>query len=362
MKHYIPYILMPIVLIYSIFSFVDNKAKNEEPIIEEPIIDIQEQNQEIPDDTNIEEENIIDINIEVNQDGECIYDPGTNFGYRYGPSMLINDDGSIDAFFARPGNNGSMWDYICYRHMDVDGNWSSEEIVLYPTAGSKDSYSVCDPGAIYFDGYYYIGYTGTNSSDGLRNQIFVARSTSVNGPYEKWNGSSWGGNPEPIISYDGEYWGVGEISFVLQDGENKMFCYYSYKDLNEDSMRCSKIDLEENWPSTIRFKQISFHKEAEECSSDVVYYKDKGVYLAFSIGKRMTDKCRLLVHYSLDGKNFEYLDKYKDVIMPNAHNMGISKHLDGHIESNDNLYIAYAYSDDNKWGRWKTNMQEIDID
>ena len=174
----------------------------------------EETSETTEDNTNIMEENRTELTINVLGDGECIYDPGSNQGYRYGPSMLINEDGSIDAWFSRPGNNGSMWDYICYRHMDVDGNWGSEEIVLKPTSGGLDAHSVCDPGVIYFGGYYYIGYTGTIDGEGLRNQIFVARSKEPNGKYEKWNGSSWGGDHQPIIRYEGNYWGVGEISFV----------------------------------------------------------------------------------------------------------------------------------------------------
>ena len=318
-------------------------------------------NSDIPDEQVSESFNIDNINIEILDDGIDIYDPGSNSGYRYGPTMLINDDGSIDAWFSRPGNNSTMWDYICYRHMDADGVWGQEEIVLRPTSGGLDCYSVCDPGVIYFDGYYYIGYTGTNSSDGLRNQIFVARSKEPNGYYEKWNGFGWGEYPVPIVSYEGEFWGAGEISFVIQEDEQEMFCYYSWKDDNEDSMRCSKVDLCENWPSTIRYKCVSYYKDVNECSSDVVYLEDKDIYLAFSIGKRMIDDSRVLVHYSLDGKSFNYLDKYKESIMPYAHNMGISKHLNGHINHKDNLLISYAYSDDNKWGRWKTRVQSLMI-
>ena len=354
-------IIILLIIIAVVYSVV-----NKDSLDDDVSQDIVQEDVTINEDTTKEEveiqNDIVDVEIDINPDGTCIYDPGSNFGYRYGPTMLINDDGSIDAWFSRPGNNGSMWDYICYRHRDVAGNWSDEEIVLKPTSGSLDSYSVCDPGVIYFDGYYYIGYTGTNSSDGLRNQIFVARSDKPNGTYEKWNGSFWGGDPMPIVKYEGDYWGVGEVSFVIDGNDpNEMYCYYSYKEYSEDSMRCSKVDVCEDWPSTIRYKCKSFAKDLEECSSDVVYLKDKNIYLAFSIGKRMSEKSRVLVHYSLNGKNFEYLDKYKDVIMPNAHNMGISKHLDGHIESNDDLYICYAYSTDNKWGRWKTYIQEIDV-
>lgn len=361
MKTYVKAALLMVLMIIVIFVLVltNDKPSNEiayEPdIIHIPIVDDSQTIDEVSTS------NDPTINIEISPESSCIYDPGNNAGYRYGPTLLINDDGSIDAWFSRPGNNSSMWDYICYRHMDIDGNWSDEQIVLKPTPGSKDCYSVCDPGVIYYDGYYYIGYTGTCSQDGLRNQVFVARSDKPNGTYEKWNGSSWGGSPEPIIKYEGEYWGVGEISFVKQADEEKMFCYYSYKSGNEDSTRVSKVDLVEDWPLTIRYRGVSFRKDPEECSSDVVYLKDKNIYLAFSIGKRMSKKSRILVHYSYDGKYFEFLDEYKDVIEQYAHNMGISKHLDGHIELTDNLFIAYAYSNDNKWGRWKTNMHEIEI-
>ena len=38
--------------------------------------------------------------------------------------------------------------------------------------------------------------------EGLCNQLYVARSKNPNGPFEKWNGNGWGGDPAPIIYYD----------------------------------------------------------------------------------------------------------------------------------------------------------------
>ena len=357
MKHLIKlfFVIVIIALILSLIALKNNGSveDNDIDIIDDEVQEI------IEEETKVQDEFILYVS-KIGE-GECIYNPDKNNGYRYGPSMILNDDGSIDAWFSRPGNNSTMWDYISYRHMDSDGYWSDEEVVLYPTSGSLDTYSVCDPGVIYFNGYYYLGYTGTNSNDGLRNQIFVARSQEPNGYYEKWDGSGWGGDPQPIITYDGIHWGAGEISFVVQEDQNEMLCYYTWKDENEISMRCSKVDLTEDWPSTIRFKCISYHKELEECSSDVVYYKDKNVYLAFSIGNRMLDNSSLLIHYSFDGKQFHYLDEYKDIVVEYAHNMGISKHKNGCISDDDNINIAYAYSNDNKWGRWKTYIQNISL-
>ena len=302
-----------------------------------------------------EEENELGLIIELGE-GECIYDPGSNYGYRYGPSMLINDDGSIDAWFSRPGNSSTMWDYISYRHRYPDGGWSDEEIVLYPTEGTLDHYSVCDPGVIYFDGYYYLGYTSTINPDGMQNQIFVARSSEPNGYFEKWNGTGWGGDPQPIITYDGTGWGVGEISFVVKN--KSLFCYYSYKDESLNTMNCSEALVSEDWPSTIKFRCICSNKEPEQCSCDVLYMD--GIYYAFSIGNRMMEDSYLKIEYSKDGREFEELEKVYD-IKSGAHNLGITKHANGHINLDDELYISYAYSNDDVWGRWKTYFQKISI-
>ena len=154
--------------------------------------------------------------IAINDEGEVIYNPGSSNGYNYGPSIIINDDGSIDAWFSSPGNNGSQWDWIRYRHSEDGVNWSSSEVVLKPTPGSLDSCSVCDPGVIYFNDYYYLAYTGTNdvNRNGYNNSAFVARSENPDGPFEKWNGEGWGGDPVPMIEHTGDpsEWGIGEIN------------------------------------------------------------------------------------------------------------------------------------------------------
>ncbi len=46
--------------------------------------------------------------------------------YRYGPSIMEYEDGSMDMWVSSPGNSGSQWDWIRYRHSDDGINWSSE--------------------------------------------------------------------------------------------------------------------------------------------------------------------------------------------------------------------------------------------
>ncbi len=341
---------------------------------EEVIIDDDENQQEIQPDSEKKEEKESDdpkpsgkgdpfsgIVLNVIDEGQIISYASEDY-YRYGPSIMKYEDGSYDAWFSSPGNSGSQWDWITYRHSDDGENWSYEEVVLKPTPGGRDQCSVCDPGLIYFDGYYYMGYTGTDYYEGKGscNSAFVARSRYPDGPYEKWNGEGWGGYPEPIIEYTGDPsgWGIGEISFVIYDGD--LCIYYTYYDLTGGYINLSKANLTEDWPSTMRFKNMVLVREHQD-SLDVAYDIKTGYFFGFSINQRMSEKSRLIMYGSLNGKEeFVKIDSNKDYIEDYAHNMGIAKSPEGYINTDEELLIGYAYGE--KWGRWNTRFQYIKVD
>ena len=304
------------------------------------------------------------VSFDVLDMGEEIYTPKGS-GYRYGPSIINNDDGTRDIWFARPGNNSTEWDYISYMHQDADGNYSNEKVVLRPTPNSLDKYSTCDPGVIYFNDYYYLAYTSTidPTNNGVNNELYVARSENPDGPFEKWNGSGWGGNPEPIIQYleyDGG-WGVGEPSFVIKD--DTLFLYYSYINKGSNVTRVMIADLSEDWPRTLRNERDVLHKKNNQDSCDVVYLDEYDKFLAFAVKERLTADSSIIIYESEDGFNFENYTYITDNLENYIHNMGISKGSDGHININDNLVIGYAYSknDTLSWGKWSTRIQPIKL-
>lgn len=296
--------------------------------------------------------------VDVSDNSELIYAPPEGRkGYRYGPSIIKYKNGLMDMWMSRPGNSSTAWDYIAYRHYNL-GEWLEEEIVLSPTPGSKDQCSCCDPGVIYFDGYYYLGYTGTANyaMEGMDNSAFVARSENPNGPYEKWNGSSWGGNPEPIIPFNGNpnMWGIGEISFVIKD--ETLYIYYTHSDEYGIFVKLCTADICENWPSTIEYKGTVSTRYMED-SYDVVYAKDLDNFLAFSIGNRMMSSSYLTMFWSLDGSRFAKAGDVKSGIPNYAHNLGIIKDEKGHIDTSDTQTIGYAYGPE--WGAWPMVLQDI---
>ena len=284
------------------------------------------------------------------------------WGYRYGATYLYNDDGSVDAYFACVGTNGE-WDWISYRHSPDGGEtWTPEKIVLTPTKGSMDHFSNCDPGVVYFGGYYYLGYTSTLNETGACNNVFVARSKNPDGPFEKWNGSGWGGyEPQPIFYYDEAYnkFGMGEPSFVELNGT--LYIYYTNAaPSGEYTMVATADATSENWPATLQHHGAAVKKNTD--SIDVKYVEEWGKFVGLATGSRMGPSSYLAFYESNDGFTFELVEAVREGTLTHLHNAGLSSRRNGHIrlsEDADKLRVIYAHGEG--WGTWNTRVQPISM-
>ncbi|MDR1630327.1 MAG: glycoside hydrolase [Oscillospiraceae bacterium] len=308
------------------------------------------------------------LSVRVLDEGCDIYAPDQrdSSGYRYGPSMILNADGSIDAWFAAPGAFG-QWDWITYRHSPDGGkSWTDEKVVLQPTPDSPDFYSVCDPGVVYFGGYYYLGYTSTTNEGGVDNHAFVARSRTPDGPYEKWNGAGWGGKPQPIVAYTGssERWGIGEPSFVVKG--DTLYIYYTLDSVDESGTAFRRTNVcladaaDENWPATIYGHQAAIaYTAGGSDSADVKYIEDYGKFIAVSTAMRMGEDSYVAMYESNDGLTFFETERLYTHVSWYCHNSGMLSRPNGHIRIGDKLMIGYAYG--RGWGNWATRLHEIEI-
>lgn len=304
------------------------------------------------------------INVTIDADtGYDIYQlPAIlNAGYRYGASIIVNGDGTMDAWFAATGSGTSQWDWISWKHSEDGGKtWSEEKCVLQPTPDSLDHYSCCDPGVIYFNGYYYIGYTSTVNANMCDNCVFVARSENPDGPFEKWNGSGWGGNhPQPIVFFSEpqELWGHGEISFVELNGT--LYMYYTLTGASGHSTQVSIADaLDENWPATMQHKGTAIGAGTND-SIDVKYVEQYGKFLAICTDQRLSENSYLSFYESNDGITFEQIDVVKQNVYHYCHNSGMSGTKNGHITPDTPTFAAYAYG--KEWGVWNTRVQDFTL-
>lgn len=308
--------------------------------------------------------------------------PGQQIGgWRYGPSIIINPDDSVDLWAAAPGTNGA-WDYIHHRRSTDGGHtWVDDKPALAPTPGSADRLSVCDPGVIKLGDYYYIGYTSTVDNRGTDNQLFVARSTEPDGNFEKWNGSGWGDIvvdgvhrddwPAPFITYDDDPagFGIGEPSFVAKDGQ--LFIYYTYTNGTTNETRVATADPSDpNWPGAVTQQGVAIEREPGgnadgagstivEDSADVKWVPALNKFIAVSVGARMDPGSYVIAHESTDGITFTPSVFANNDRQPYAHNVGISGNAIGHLDTADANFVAFAYGPDR--GRWNTHLSPISL-
>ena len=299
--------------------------------------------------------------------------------YRYGPSMLFDEDGTLHVWTSSPGRYKTQWDWIRYRSSDDRGEtWSGESIAVKPTPGTDDAWSVCDPGAIKIGEYFYIGYTSCYNTFGRANNVFVSRSKNPYGPFdEKWAGDGWSTTKAvPVVYYDHpatedpelDSFGAGEPTFTVVDGT--IYMYYTW-DVAQGGVEESYIKVatapadDPNWTAKLEERGIAFERGEGEDSGDVVYVEAYDRFIFVNIGRRYMDNCRIVVRQSPDGihwdtQNVSYsttsLAKY-------AHNAGISKDLNGHIKRGDNIYFAYAHAQNanSREVNWATRICKVSL-
>lgn len=284
--------------------------------------------------------------------------------YHYGPSILVDTDGSIHMWTCSPGTNGA-WDYIRYHHSTDGGHtWTPDVVALQPTAGSMDAYSTCDPGAVKIGSYFYVGYTSTTNSGGTDNDVFVARSTSPTGPFDKWNGAGWGGNPQPILTYTGPAtdYGYGEPSLVLMG--KKLFVYYSDDEAAQYTNVATVDDATaDDWPLHLQDHGHAIARtHAAQDSADVKYVDARAMFVAVTTVDRFTSDASVMAFQSADGLTFVPAPYLGARVQQGAHNVGISGGLDGHLDVGAPNFVAYAYQPaGSSWGNWPTYLDPVDL-
>lgn len=259
------------------------------------------------------------------------------------------------------------WDVI-RESVSTNGGQSfgNETIALAPTPGGDDNYSTCDPGVVEFGGYYYIGYTSTMDDTGTDNDVFVARGTSPTGPWQKWNGSGWGGNPVPFITYNGPSYtyGYGEPSFLVLNGT--LYIYFTDASVNASGAPSLSTDVataptsNPNWPGDLTFQGTAISKVGpNQDSSDVKYDDALGKFLAVNTVQRFGPKATVQLWESDNGLSFYPANMNPDNLLPYLNNDGLSGDAQGHIETGQPTFLGYAYG--SQWANWATYINPITI-
>ena len=292
-------------------------------------------------------------------------------GYRYGASILKDEDGKVEAFFSANYESSFIWDVIAYRSsLDNGKTWGEETATLIPIQESDEHYSNCDPGAFKAGEYYYVGYTSTFDARGTYNYIYCARSKTPSNPdsWEKWNGSSWGGNdPKPILEYYGtqtEY-GIGEPSFILLN--DTVYIYYTYigtlgNGVNVRQTRVATAPYSENWCKDIQDIGVARNDRGPvEDSMDVKYIPQLKKFIAVTTDNRFTEDSFIRIFMSDDGVAFYETQCESSQARKGLHNIGISGDYNGHLQLDEEQFVIYAYGTGD-WGKWDTALSYLEFE
>jgi len=151
--------------------------------------------------------------------------------YLYAPDV-VQVDSREETFYCGNSvlNSGSVVDSI----MRSSGGVKYE--VLRSTPGNWDSEHMCDPDVVRGD-FEYNGkdydwamfYTGTQdpNQNGTQNQVGLAFSDDL----ERWTKY-----PDPVVTYSGQGWGVGQPSAISMDADNgEVLLMYTSSDPKNDT-------------------------------------------------------------------------------------------------------------------------------
>ncbi len=302
-------------------------------------------------------------------------------GYRFGPSIMVHD-GICEAWYSSMGDSFEA-DWLTYwRSTDNGKTWTHQKVVLSPVPNSMDWFSICDPAFIKYGEYYYVGYTSTlfAYNQGRCNNVFVARSKSPTGPFERWTGEGWGqtrvcengevcrwiGNPKPLVYYDEDWhlFGAGEPSFVIKDDVLYMIYTWQGRDSSgkiRDQVRLATADItDENWPAHLVHHGVVL--EGKTCDAlDMVYCDELHKFIAMGTDKRFSEESHLLIYESDDAMSFTPVNRIKVNTAQRLHNGGLSGDEHHHIKAGDIMLLSYAYGTHDAWGCWGTRMHRYDF-
>ena len=273
--------------------------------------------------------------------------------------------GSYQALSFINKTNGSLyWDQIAYRRTADNGKtWTEDQMVLKPTEYTRDQFSVCDPGVVKANEYYYIGYTSTENVKGIFNHAYIARSMSPAGPWDKWNGSSWGGNPQPIVTFTGDpnAWGAGEPCMIVRNGT--IFFYYSWNGINTIETHVATANVnDEYWPAHLVYYGVAVNKTgidgADHC--DIKYRSDLQKFYAIHAASRLTADSYIVLWESSNGITFNKIAEIRNNLKPYLHNYGWSADENGLIDPTKQQFLSYAYGPN--WANWKTAWHPISFE
>lgn len=277
--------------------------------------------------------------------------------YRKTMASIINDDGSVDAWFTTPGNkhaNGVAYSSMITYKRSADGGktWSDESVAVRPRQANTDQLFTSDPSVVKLsDGYYYMAYTTSQVSTANDNVICMCRAQNAAGPWSKWDGTKWGGDTIipvvkdlPIVAK--KYYGSGYVSLIVSNNTLQLY-YTSIPNLNQYFIKLSTTDISKaNWPNNFTKGQIVFDNSSKYGTMvdrmTIKYRTDINKYMGLLVALPTSDTSYINYFQSDDGNKFTNIGALRFNLKPNIYGCGISSDASGNIKTTNKNFLSYT--------------------
>ncbi|MDR0832512.1 MAG: hypothetical protein LBM99_06415 [Bacillales bacterium] len=301
--------------------------------------------------------------------------------YNYCPSLLIEDD-KLFVWYCTNKISGNITDYIGFRTAIKDnGLWkfSKERLVLEPSKDKWDARHTCDPsvikGVFSFNKItynYLMAYLGCVTDDCKDNEVGLAFSETIKGPWHKLANPIANYLTSPDCLKPHTFWGYGQPSLLSFDKRGKVLLFYtvglekSYTKLElwDFSDLANPLKLRETILSNEGYLN-SLGKQDSLVNADFAYdFKNKILYAVSDTKIRGEEPSYISNEVPVlraDLKNsleslFEGNFSWKVIYsinqsvstFPKNHNPGLVSDSYGYLRDSDNLDVAYTVSDLNK--------------
>ena len=291
----------------------------------------------------------------------------SNYAYAYSPT-IIREKNRYHAFFCSPGDvsGKSMgeWDFIRYTSSEDAKSWTNPTIALKAQSDQRGlDYSACDPSLVFFQGFYYLFYsgaenirgpvsTGLNKDEVLQTVVRVARAENIEGPYLKYTRRhTWeinASDPMAIVSPANDVrplseqknlYGAGQQSVVVHNGKLWMW----YLDTTAQKNKKNSIYLlSSNNPVKWNAKQ-GIATDNDTVGLDVKYDSQTGFFISLGLPRQSPDQAESAMVLKLSKDGIHWSQKQTILNITNmAHWVrpegGISSDPEGILSSGETLF------------------------
>ena len=277
--------------------------------------------------------------------------------YDYAPSFIIDDYGIIYGFLCENRDAFKIVDYVyLYKGIPVDGGyvWQKGTQIIAPSESGWDNCHICDPDVREFhtvwngESYDWImTYLGVDQWDCNHNQIGLAVSKCIEGPYIKYDGN-------PLVPYEGrDKWGTGQSTTVVKNDSTIVLYYhsttengpYARREIILNNLNDIRIGEEEAIPhlspnSYPMYSDDRIYMVSEMRSKDYDYTK---------IPTWVGDICRV-AYMPADGDMFSAEDPWTEIGsvtpelsgFPRNHNPGFLTDTKGYMPKSNKLTVYFT--------------------